>query len=203
MVKAINLFNGTTFEEKITIMFELSGNEIEVKEHAKALDAISQQFNRIGVIKPTDDEEVAAMWLARKYAYFASFTLKPGAHSLSTDVCVPVSKLAECLEETKLDVLRSNLIAPLVGHVGDGNFHLIMLYTPGTEEAQIAQELHDRLVKRAIRMDGTCSGEHGIGVEKKAYLPLELGQDAVNVMRIIKRALDPNNIFNPGKVIDV
>jgi D-lactate dehydrogenase (cytochrome) len=145
-------------------------------------------------------EERAALWKARHEAYWSAQTLRPGAKALSTDVCVPISRLAECIAETEADIAAMGLIAPIVGHVGDGNFHVLVLMDQNNPvEIARAEEFVSRLNKRAIGMDGTCTGEHGIGQGKIPYLAAELGE-SVEFMRMIKRALDPDNILNPGKV---
>ena len=141
------------------------------------------------------------MWQARHDAYFACLQLKPGSRAVSTDVCVPISRLAECIAATNQDIAKASMPIPLFGHAGDGNFHLVILVDPqsGAEIAE-AEAINHRVVERAIAMDGTCTGEHGIGMGKLDFLETEHGE-AVNVMRAIKRTLDPENLLNPGKVI--
>jgi len=142
------------------------------------------------------------LWLARKTALWAAPILKPGSEVKITDVCVPISRLAQCIKETKEDMKHSFLLAPLVGHVGDGNFHLFILVNPNDpEDIAEAKRIDSRLIKRAIAMEGTCTGEHGVGVGKRQYLVLEKGPEAVALMRTIKRAIDPENIMNPGKIL--
>ena len=149
----------------------------------------------------TKTEERTKLWQARHDAYFATLALEPGKQGYATDVCVPISRLAECISETRADLSASTITAPLVGHVGDGNFHLIYLIDPDKpEELAEAKRLNERMVLRALAMDGTCTGEHGIGYGKIDFLIAEHGE-AVSVMRLIKQALDPKNIMNPGKVI--
>ena len=150
--------------------------------------------------RPTSRER-RALWHARHGAYEAARALRPGSHGFTTDACVPISRLAETIAETKKDVDASGLIAPIVGHVGDGNFHLGILVDPDDqEELDRAIALNDRLVRRAIAADGTCTGEHGVGYGKSKFLELEHGPAALAMMRAIKSALDPNGLFNPGKV---
>ena len=133
-------------------------------------------------------------------ALYAALSLAPGKKSFTTDICVPISSLTECILETKKDLEASNIIAPIVGHVGDGNFHLILLLDPeNKDEVNEAKEINDRLIARALKMGGTCTGEHGIGLGKKEHLRIEKGI-SVDVMSQIKKALDPNNIMNPGKI---
>jgi D-lactate dehydrogenase (cytochrome) len=149
----------------------------------------------------TNAEERAKLWKARHDAYWASMSLRPGAQGISTDVCVPISRLAECITATEIDITENGLVGPIVGHVGDGNFHVALLLDAGDpKEVEAAEAFIARLNMRAIAMDGTCTGEHGIGQGKMAFLERELGS-AVDVMRSIKKALDPDNIMNPGKIM--
>jgi D-lactate dehydrogenase (cytochrome) len=149
----------------------------------------------------TTTEDRARLWHARHNAFYAAVALRPGGKAWTTDVCVPISRLAECILETREDVQRSTLIAPLVGHVGDGNFHLIFVINPdnASELAQV-KEINARLVHRALAMGGTCTGEHGVGMGKMEYLVEEHGSEAMEVMKSIKHALDPDNRMNPGKM---
>ena len=141
------------------------------------------------------------LWQARHDAYWASQTLRPGARGLSTDVCVPISRLADCIAETEADIAAMGLVAPIVGHVGDGNFHvLVLMDVNDPKEIALSEEFVARLNMRAIAMDGTCTGEHGIGQGKMGFLEHELGH-GVDIMRTIKSALDPLNILNPGKIL--
>jgi len=143
------------------------------------------------------------MWQARHDAAYACKALRPGSQIWATDVCVPISRLADCIKETKRDLDEARLLAPIVGHVGDGNFHLVLLVDhDDADETARAQALHERMVMRALAMDGTCTGEHGVGYGKMDFLVAEHG-DAVSVMRSIKRALDPDNIMNPGKIVRI
>ena len=149
----------------------------------------------------TRPEERTRLWQARHDAYFAGLQLKPGSRSVSTDVCVPISRLAECITETNRDIARASMPIPLFGHAGDGNFHMMILVDPDSPgDLAEAEAINNRLVERAIAMDGTCTGEHGIGIGKMAFLAREHG-DAIDVMRAVKRALDPENLLNPGKVL--
>jgi D-lactate dehydrogenase (cytochrome) len=148
-------------------------------------------------------EERSKLWQARHDAYYAALALRPGSKGWATDVCVPISRLAECIAETERDLDQSFVTAVLVGHVGDGNFHLAFILDPDKpEELAEATRLNDRMVQRAIAMDGTCTGEHGVGYGKMDFLIAEHG-DAISVMRTLKRALDPDNIMNPGKIVRV
>ena len=150
----------------------------------------------------TATEDRSQLWKARHNAWYAALSLRPGAMGFSTDACVPISRLADCVLETREDVERSGLVCPIVGHVGDGNFHLLVLFDPNdAAERARAEALAQRVSLRAIRMGGTCTGEHGIGIHKLDALVAEHGDDAVDLMRTIKRALDPHNILNPGKTV--
>jgi D-lactate dehydrogenase (cytochrome) len=147
-------------------------------------------------------EERSRLWQARHDAYYACLGLQPGARSLTTDVCVPISRLAECIATSLDDLAQTGLTAPLLGHVGDGNFHMLLLVNPeDTATFEQAREFAQRLAERAIAMDGTCTGEHGIGLGKRKYMVLEHGTEALTAMRAIKQALDPLNLMNPGKIL--
>jgi D-lactate dehydrogenase (cytochrome) len=148
----------------------------------------------------TDESERRRLWRARHRAYDASRATRPGSRGLATDVCVPVSRLTECILETQADIETLGLPAPIVGHVGDGNFHVTILLDPDSaDEVARAEAFHERLVRRAIAMEGTCTGEHGVGYGKAPFLVEEHGPEGVAMMRAIKRALDPDDVFNPGK----
>jgi D-lactate dehydrogenase (cytochrome) len=151
----------------------------------------------------TDESDRRKLWHARHRAYDAARASRPGSQGLTTDVCVPVSRLAECILETQADIETLGLPAPIVGHVGDGNFHTAVLLDPNDpDEVQRAEAFHERLVRRAIAMEGTCTGEHGVGYGKARFLLEEHGPEAVAMMRAVKRALDPDDLFNPGKLAD-
>ena len=147
-------------------------------------------------------EDRTRLWQARHDVYWASLGLRPGAKGVASDVCVPISRLAECLAETKRDIQEHGMIAPIAGHVGDGNFHvmpLVMMDDPA--EVKMAEDFMHRLVERAIAMEGTCTGEHGVGQGKMKYLKAEHGENALEMMRLLKRSIDPDNIMNPGKIV--
>ena len=150
----------------------------------------------------TREQEKQKLWEARHNAYYAALALCPGSKGWVTDVCVPISHLADCILETRHDIEESELTVPLVGHVGDGNFHLTFLVDPVNEEEELKrfQPLNDRLVERALRMGGTCTGEHGIGSGKIKYMEAEHGE-SLDLMRQIKQAFDPDNLMNPGKML--
>jgi len=152
----------------------------------------------------TTQEERDILWQARKEALWSAPILKENSKVMITDVCVPISRLADCLKETEIFIKQSGLLAPYVGHFGDGNFHLFVLIDETNEkEMKAAIELNHKLVSTGLSMEGTCTGEHGVGLGKKKYLPTELGENAVNLMISLKKLLDPNNILNPGKIVTV
>ena len=189
------------YPESPCLFVEFHGSDAGVKEQAESFGEIAEEFGGGPFLWTAVAEERTKLWKARHEAYWASLTLRPGAKGLSTDVCVPISRLAECIAETEADIAEMGLIAPIVGHVGDGNFHVLVLMDIN-DKAEIAraEEFVARLNLRAIAMDGTCTGEHGIGQGKVAFLDRELGA-AVDVMRTIKQALDPLDILNPGKIL--
>ncbi len=189
------------YESKPTLLFEFHGTEASVAEQAVCVGAISDEFGGSEFQWETRAEERNQLWQARHDAYFAALTLAPGKKGIATDACVPISKLAECISETQRDVEETGIMAPVVGHVGDGNFHLVLLVdTDNEDDMKSAKALIGRLNHRAIAMGGTCTGEHGIGMGKMDFLTAEHGE-AVSVMRSIKNALDPGNIMNPGKML--
>ncbi len=184
-----------------TLFFEFHGSEASVAEQAEAVEAIAGEFGGTGFRWSASTEERNQLWRARHDAYYAALALRPGCRGWATDVCVPISRLAACIAETEADLAESRLLAPLVGHVGDGNFHLLFLLDPDDPEEQTrAKAVNARLIDRALALGGTCTGEHGIGFGKIASLEREHA-DAMPVMRAIKAALDPANIMNPGKVL--
>ena len=184
------------------LFLEFHGSEAGVKEQAERFGEIVEEFGGGPFQWTTKPEERTKLWQARHDAYWASFTLRPGAQSVSTDVCVPISRLAECVEETQKDIAETGIPAPIVGHVGDGNFHIGLMFFPDDpqEMAKIKPFLQ-RLVQRALAMEGTCTGEHGIGQQKRDYMGLEHSQAALGVMRGIKQQIDPKGIMNPCKVL--
>lgn len=201
-VRALNSHDKLTLPEKPLLLFEFHGSEQGVKEQAEVVQQIADEHGAIGFEWATRPEDRTRLWQARHNAYFALLQLRPGSRAISTDCCVPISRLTECLLETKADCDRQNIIYGIVGHVGDGNFHVQMLVDPSDpSDVARAEAVNERMVHRAIAMDGTCTGEHGIGLHKLDFLIHEAGEDAIDMMRTIKHALDPNNIFNPGKVI--
>lgn len=202
-VKAINQYSNLTLREEPLLLLEFHGTDASVREQAELFKEIAEDNDGGEFIWTTDAEERTKLWQARHDAYWAALQLVPGKKGISTDVCVPISRLAECMAESQADLLEVGLMAPIVGHVGDGNFHVLLLVDEdNAEEVERAEQFVSRLNMRAISMDGTCTGEHGIGQRKQKYLTHELG-DSVDFMRTIKQALDPKNIMNPGKILAV
>ncbi len=201
-LSAINKFSKTTLAEAPTLFFEFHGSPASATEQAETVQAIADEFGGTNFEWATRPEDRSRLWQARHDAYFACLQLKPGCRCFPTDVCVPISRLAECIAATNDDIARISIPIALFGHVGDGNFHLVVLVDPDNEkEMAEAAWISQRVVSRAIEMEGTCTGEHGIGLGKRKYLIQEHGEAAVDIMRAIKSALDPNNLLNPGKVL--
>ena len=171
-------------------------------EQVEQMQSITSEFGGSAFEWATKPEDRSRLWKARHNAYYAAKALSPGKHVFATDACVPISRLADCVTETEDDLKRLNLMSPIVGHVGDGNFHCSLVCdVDNADEMARGEEFMHRLVERAQSMDGTCTGEHGIGQGKQKYLQAELGPEALDAMRALKRALDPQNIFNPGKIV--
>jgi D-lactate dehydrogenase (cytochrome) len=191
----------TGFTASSTLFFEFHGTPAGVQEQAELMQQIAADHGGAAFAWATKPEERSQLWKARHAAYYAAMALAPGKQGFATDACVPISRLTECVLETKADADATGLVAPIVGHVGDGNFHLVVLFDPASAtEREKAEGLAKRVSLRAIAMGGTCTGEHGIGIHKLDALVAEHG-DAVDLMRTIKRALDPRNILNPGKTV--
>jgi D-lactate dehydrogenase (cytochrome) len=189
------------YEEKPTLLFEFHGTENGVREQAELMQAITGEHGGSAFRWATQPEERSKLWKARHNAYYAALSLSPGKQAFSTDACVPISRLADCLLETREELDREGVIAPIVGHVGDGNFHVLVLFDPASAaERAKADEIARRVSMRAIAMGGTCTGEHGVGMHKLEALVAEHGE-AVELMKLIKRAFDPHNIMNPGKTV--
>jgi D-lactate dehydrogenase (cytochrome) len=191
------------YEARPTLFFEFHGTHASAAEQAEMAKAIAADFGGSAFKWTAQAEERTKLWQARHDAYYAAIALAPGKKGIATDACVPISRLADCIVETRADIERSGLVAPIVGHVGDGNFHLVIIVDPDdAAEMRRAHELNDRLIEQTLAYGGTCTGEHGIGQGKMAFLAAEHG-DAVSVMRALKQALDPHNIMNPGKILHV
>jgi D-lactate dehydrogenase (cytochrome) len=200
-MEACNRFSKLSYPVSPTLFLEFHGTDTTVEEQIAMVEAIAAHHGGGSFAFAHAAEERAKLWQARHEAYYAALALRPGCKGWPTDVCVPISRLAECVLETKADLAANSLLAPLVGHVGDGNFHLVFLVDPDNEaEIAAAAAANDRLVMRALAMDGTCSGEHGVGYGKMPFLVAEHGE-ALEVMRAVKRALDPDQIMNPGKIV--
>ncbi|KAJ4480161.1 FAD-binding domain-containing protein [Lentinula aciculospora] len=199
---AVNNFgqSGRTWPVKDTLFFKLQGhNEASLIDSAKVVQAVVEKHGGFGFQLAKNDKEADDLWHDRKNAHYSGLALVPGSRPIATDVCVPVSRLPDLVYETKEDLGKLGLVAPIVGHVGDGNFHAQIMFTNDAELA-VAKEAVERMVHRAIAMDGTCTGEHGVGIGKKQYLVEELGAGTVELMKTVKRALDPLGLFNPGKL---
>jgi D-lactate dehydrogenase (cytochrome) len=201
-IDAINRYSRTSYRVAPTLFFEFHGfSEAQVADEARFVEELAREHGGGGFEWAVRPEERSRLWKARHDAYYAALALRPGSQALITDVCVPISKLAECILETQADHAQAPFPAPLVGHVGDGNFHVVYVLDPAKPaELAEARRLSDRMVTRALAMGGTCTGEHGVGQGKQRYLEAEHGA-ALDVMRAIKRALDPDNRMNPGKTI--
>jgi D-lactate dehydrogenase (cytochrome) len=202
-IAAINKYSKLDHKIAPTLFFEFHGSVAGVGEQSGTVKAIAGEHGGHDFHWSTSAEERSKLWRARHDAYYAALASRPGSKGWATDVCVPISRLAECIRETKNDLARSSVPSALVGHVGDGNFHLVFMIDPDRpEEIAEASRLNDRMVARALAMDGTSTGEHGVGYGKMDFLVAEHGE-AVTVMGTIKRALDPDNILNPGKIVRV
>lgn len=201
-VRACNLYSKLALPETPMLLVEFHGTDAGVKEQAERFGEIARDLGGGPFDWATKAEDRTKLWQARHDAYWASIGLRPGSKGISTDVCVPLSRLAECVQATKKDLDETGLIGPIVGHVGDGNFHVLPLIDMENEE-EIAKgkAFVMRLVQRALDMEGTCTGEHGVGQMKMKYLEAEHGPEALDLMRVLKRAIDPNNIMNPGKIV--
>ncbi|GJD66123.1 FAD-binding oxidoreductase [Methylobacterium frigidaeris] len=203
-VAACNAYSKLTLPETPLLLVEFHGTDASVREQAERFGEIAAEFEGGPYEWATKAEDRTRLWQARHDVYWAAVGMRPGAKVIATDVCVPISRLAECVDATKRDIVESGITAPIAGHVGDGNFHtspLVMMDDP--DEIARVTGFIERLVARAIAMEGTCTGEHGIGQKKMRFMELEHGPEALNLMRTLKRAIDPDNIMNPGKVVAV
>ena len=200
-VRVVNAHSKLGLREEHMLLMEFHGSPAGVKEQAETVQEIAAEFGGNAFEWATTPEERTRLWTARHNAYFAAIQSKPGCRAISTDTCVPISRLADCLLDSVAEADASGLPYFLVGHVGDGNFHFGYLIDPAKpEEHHIAEQLNHQLVARALRLQGTCTGEHGVGLHKMDFLRTETGDGAVAMMRAIKQALDPDNILNPGKI---
>jgi D-lactate dehydrogenase (cytochrome) len=201
-VRACNADAKLDLPETPMLFLEFHGSEAGVAEQSERFAEIVREFSGGPFDWATKPEERTRLWHARHHAFWADKSFRPGSQAIVTDVCVPISRLAECVMETKGDIEQARLVAPLFGHVGDGNFHVIILVMmDDVDEVARAKEFVDRLAERALAMEGTCTGEHGIGQGKRRFLEAEHGRPAVEAMRAIKQALDPAGLMNPGKIV--
>jgi D-lactate dehydrogenase (cytochrome) len=201
-VKATNLYSKLALREAPMLFVEFHGSPAGVAEQSERFGEIARDFGAAAFEWAVKPEDRTRLWQARHDAYWAGRGLRPGTQAIATDVCVPISRLADCVTQTQRDIAANGLVAPILGHVGDGNFHLTLLVDlADIDEVKAAKKLCERLVERALAMDGTCTGEHGVGQGKMKYLPRELGETTLEAMIAIKRALDPQNIMNPGKIV--
>ncbi len=202
-MRAVNRYSKLDYPEQTTLFFEFHGSPKGVVQQVETVSQLASSNGGGDFQWSNLPEERSRLWKARHEAFYAAVALRPGCVGFPTDVCVPIGRLAECINETKKDLEQTDIPAPILGHVGDGNFHVIFVIDPN-EPAELAEadRLNRRLVERALSMDGTCTGEHGIGLGKQDWLVEELG-DAVDMMRTIKRALDPKDLFNPGKIFQL
>ena len=200
---AVNRYAGLSYPSLPTLFFEFHGSAESARAVAEAAQDIAAGQGGSNFEWAVRAEDRTRLWQARHDAYYAALALKPGAVGWSTDVCVPISMLARCISETRADLAAADVLATIVGHVGDGNFHVIFVLDPDRpQEFDEAKRLNDRMVSRALAMDGTCTGEHGVGSGKIDFLAAEHGE-AMSVMRAVKKSLDPDNLMNPGKVLRI
>jgi D-lactate dehydrogenase (cytochrome) len=200
-VRMVNAYAKLGLREEALLLMEFHGSPAGVKEQAETVQEIASEHGGNAFEWATTPEERTRLWTARHNAYFAALQSKPGCRAISTDTCVPISRLADCLLDSVAETDASGIPYFLVGHVGDGNFHFGYLIDPeNPQEREIAEALNTKLVNRALSLGGTCTGEHGIGLHKMDFLVTEAGEGAVNMMRTLKQALDPHNIMNPGKI---
>jgi D-lactate dehydrogenase (cytochrome) len=200
-VRAVNAHDRLGLRESPMLLMEFHGSAASVQEQATTVQQIARDFGGEDFQWATTPEERSRLWTARHHAYFAGMQAKPGCRTVTTDTCVPISRLTECVTRAAMEAAAAGLPHYIVGHVGDGNFHIAYLIDPAVPaERETAERLNHDLVQRAIAMEGTCSGEHGIGLHKQGFLVDEAGTGAVEMMRTLKRALDPKNIMNPGKI---
>lgn len=202
-VRSVNLYSKLALRETPLLLFEFHGSAAAVQEQAQAVQAIAREHGAMDFDWAERPEDRSRLWAARHNAYFAGLQLRPGCRASTTDVCVPISALADCVRETAADLADAPFPTTIVGHVGDGNFHVLMLLDPANPaEWQASERINHALVRRAIAADGTCTGEHGVGLHKMQFLAEEHGEDALELMRSLKHAFDPHNILNPGKIIN-
>jgi D-lactate dehydrogenase (cytochrome) len=202
-IRAVNKHSRLSLREAPMLLMEFHGSEASVKEQAETVQGLARELGGEDFQWARTPEERTRLWTARHQAYFAALQSRPGCRCQSTDTCVPISHLAEIIDASIQEADESGIPYWIVGHVGDGNFHLSYLLDPQDPvEVATVERLNEQMVQRALRLEGTCSGEHGIGLHKMGYLRDEAGAGSVELMRQIKRAFDPKNIMNPGKIFD-
>jgi D-lactate dehydrogenase (cytochrome) len=200
-VRASNRYSQLAMPEQPTLFLEFQGTSESVASHASRAEEIARSHDGVEFRRATEQSERTRLWKARHSAYFAALALRPGCECLIADVCVPISHLADAVADARRDIDAAGLLAPIVGHVGDGNFHVLFLLDPASaEEHSRADRIHDAMIERALQVGGTCTGEHGIGLGKRAKLVQEFGDEVVGLMRSIKQSWDPGGILNPGKI---
>jgi D-lactate dehydrogenase (cytochrome) len=200
-VRAINAHSNTTLREAPTLFFEFHGSESSVREQAEIVQEVVRDHGGEDFEWATQAEDRTRLWNARHTAYFACLQLRPGCRAISTDTCVPISRLADSITGARAILDTASFPTAILGHVGDGNFHAVLLIDPNDpREVEEAERLNDEIVRLAMSMDGTCTGEHGIGLHKMGFLLEEAGEDGIELMRRIKRSFDPDNLLNPGKI---
>jgi len=200
-VRAINAYSKLSLREQTTLFFEFHGSEASVAEQARAVQDIARENGGEDFEWATRPEDRSRLWNARHTAYFAGLQMRPGARAITTDTCVPISRLADSLIGARAILDRAKVPTAILGHVGDGNFHCMLLVDPDDpDEIAECERLNAEIVRLAVAMDGTCTGEHGVGLHKMGFLREEAGDGAIAMMRAIKRALDPDDIMNPGKI---
>ena len=201
-MRGINQYCKTNYAENPTLFFDLTGSTVSVEHDLAVLEKLVQSFQPIAFTRAQSQHDYDALWEIRHSALYAAGALKPGSKGISTDVCVPISELPRCIADIQALIAETDIVAPLIGHVGDGNFHLLLLYAPDhPTEFDEVQRLHRALTVQAHALGGTCTGEHGVGIGNKQYMLDEHGE-ALELMRTIKNAIDPSNIMNPGKIFD-
>lgn len=201
-MRACNQYSGLEYPETPHLFLEFHGSESEVETQVETVKGIAEEFGGGEFQFALQQEDRTKLWTARHRAYYADIALIPGCRSLTTDVCVPISALPDIVSATKADIQEHGLTGPMVGHVGDGNFHTMLLFNPESpDEFKKCKEVANRMGRRAIALGGTCTGEHGVGQGKMELLEEQFGVEGIQVMRQIKQALDPQNLMNPGKII--